>query len=529
MFTLRRYLSILVIAVTLVVGSGCADLNVENPNNPDVERVLATTNDLLGVQQGALIALFTPHATGPSGFSSNVNLEWTADYVTMTNNVNTWWSQFKAEPRPQFNNTVANGSLAVFSGPYSRWYAAISASNDVIRAIAVQQRSLSTAADTRALLATAYFVRAMAFGYLANVFDKAVIVDLNTDVSNPSLPFASYSQVMTFAQRSFDLADSVCNVSGGFTLPASFIPTTGGPYNAARFSRLINTYRANMQVQNSRNRSENDAQNWAQILNWVNKGLNTGEDFTITIDYINWGNNFQILAGLDWYWRVDHRVIRWIDPNYPKRFPNTIPQTNSLPPANGSADARLATYFRFESSFGSFNPTRGPQLRSHYRFGRFEDLFAADNDGTPFPSIFLYAETNRLLRAEALAMTGNVSGAIAILNDPSGRRKTEGNVADIPGTATREEVIQQIHRERDLELMFSDYGLHFMDMRRFELLQKGTILHFPVPVTQLNIMQVPNYTFGGQTPTAEQATGTATDTTKAWIRPSEQNIVARPL
>ncbi len=37
----------------------------------------------------------------------------------------------------------------------------------------------------------------------------------------------------------------------------------------------------------------------------------------------------------------------------------------------------------------------------------------------------------------------------------------------------------------------------FCDMRRRDMLQYGTYLHYPVPGKELETLQLPNYTFGG--------------------------------
>ena len=54
-----------------------------------------------------------------------------------------------------------------------------------------------------------------------------------------------------------------------------------------------------------------------------------------------------------------------------------------------------------------------------------------------------------------------------------------------------------IFYEKDVELIDTGMGISFFDMRRRDMLQRGTILHFPVPATELEIVQVPVYTIGG--------------------------------
>jgi len=480
----KKHFIYLFVGVLLLTAIGCARLDVQNPNNPDTERVLARDNDLIGVTAGAFVSLYAPFGV----YFINVNLEWTADYITMTNNVGGWWSEFKQEPRPQYNNTVANSNLSYNRVPYERWNAAISSANDVIRAIDVQGRRLSTGAQTEMVRAGAYFVRAMALGYLANTYNQAPIVSETADVTQ-RIEFSDYRAVLNAALVNFDTVIAICGRST-FTLAANFI-NTPVPYTSAQLRRLASTYAANFIAQNARTAAENAQTNWARVLAYTDNGMT--QDYVITLDGINWNNGIQGIAGLSWYWRVDHRVIRLLDPTYPKRYP----ATGTLRQADSSLDARMrpsSRYFRYENDLSFFNLARGPQLRSHYRFARYDDLY---NLPYPQPCTFLYAETNRLLRAEAQAMTGNLTGAISILNDPTGRRKAIGRLDDIPASATRDQVLDAIFKERELELMLTDFALHFKDNRRRDILQRGTVTMMPIPVTELNTLQLPVYTFGG--------------------------------
>lgn len=494
-----------IVCTALVVASGCADLQVQNLNNPETKRVLAAPDDLKSVTAGAFVSMYTPFGDGGNAYYCNTSMEWTADYITMTNNVRSWWATFKIEPRAQFNNTSAFTDLDQIGQPFRRWNAAISSANDVIRAIEKDNFQIgANGSETQMVKAAAYFAKAMAQGYLANTFDKAYIVNYDTDVSK-NVAFSSYKEMLTESLKNFDVVIDIAS-KNTFTFPANFINTTA-PLNSANLERLARTYAANFAVQNARTRAENTQTDWARVLRYVSADKLMTQDYTINLDGLNWRNGLVSIAGLDWYWRADHRVIRLMDPTYPKRFPV---DATSFREAT-SDDARLGLYFKYESGLSFFRADRGPQLRSHYRFSRYDALYNTNGLG---PCVFLYAETAKLLRAEALAMTNDLAGAISILN--ASRRKTIGKLADIPSTATQAQVLEAIFKERDLELMLSDFGIHFKDMRRRDLLQKGTILHFPVPANELQTVSTALYTFGGPTPPAPGGTA---DGTNAWYNP----------
>ena len=488
------------VVLLTVLAVSCTKLDVENPNNPNTNRVLATADDLKGVVAGAFQTTYTIFGDAQNAYYANVNLEWTGDYITMTNNVRAWWSQFKIEPRVAFNNTLAFADLSLSSRPYKQLHAAISSANDVIRAIEVEKKQVGTnGSENNMVLAASYFIRGMALGYLANTWNEAYVVGPTDDPAAAQLK--PYTEVLTAALASFDKAIQL-SAGGAFTLPTNFINTPAALNNTS-LGRLANTYAANFMVQNARNRTENTAVDWNKVKAYTQNGMT--QDFVIRLDGTNWRNGLQEIAGLNWYWRTDHRIIRLLDPNYPKRFPTDPAAT--LPQAT-SSDPRLGLYFKYEPSLSFFNLARGAQLRSHYRFARYDALYAANGIGN---ATFLYAYTNDLLRAEAAAMTNDLPTAIGILN--AGRRITVGNRAPLPLSATKDEVLNEIFSERDLELMLTDYALHFKDMRRRDMLQRGTLLHYPVPADVLAILQRPAYTFGG----VENADGKNTaDGSNSW-------------
>jgi len=469
----------------VVLTGGCAKLDVENKNSPNTQRVLATADDLKGVVAGAFSSMYTIFGDNQNAYYANVNLEWTGDYITMTNNVRAWWSQFKVEPRVSFNNTLAFADLSLSSRPYKQLHAAISSANDVIRAIEIEGKEVGTnGSENNMVLAAAYFVKGMSLGYLANTWDKAYVVAPTDDVKTVQLK--DYKEVLAGALAAFDKVIQLTG-SGSFTLPTNFINTPAA-YTNTQLGRLASTYAANFIVQNARNRAENTATDWNKVKAYTQNGLT--QDYIIKLDGANWRNGIQEIAGLNWYWRTDHRIIRLLDPSYPKRFPAAASAT--LPEATAT-DPRLNLYFKYEPSLSFFNLARGPQLRSHYRFARYDALYNANGIGN---AVFLYAYTNDLLRAEAAAMTNDLPTAINILN--AGRRVTVGNRAPLPLTATRDQVLEAIFSERDLELMLTDYAIHFKDMRRRDMLQKGTILHFPVPADVLAVLKITPYTYGGE-------------------------------
>jgi len=81
-------------------------------------------------------------------------------------------------------------------------------------------------------------------------------------------------------------------------------------------------------------------------------------------------------------------------------------------------------------------------------------------------------------------------------------RVTRGNLPALPADAAQ--ITKAVHYERMVELMLSGMGVQYFQMRKENLLQQGTILHFPIPGSQLDVMQMEYYTFGGSAGVAGQ-------------------------
>lgn len=484
--------------IFILLGSfflGCADLDVENLNDPDFDRVVNTPDDLKGAVAGA----FTQIQRAFYGYEGHPNFEWTADHITMTNNVSHWWSVYKVEPRVQLNNSLTYTELANLDLPWSTFNAAISNANDVINAIEVNGLSLGD--DTQMVLAGAYLARGIAAGYLANTFDQGYVVEVGAELS--TLELQPYTEVVEYAVSSLDRCIEISNAND-YVFGSNFI-NTPDPYNNDQISRLASTYAGYFLMTNARTAAENASTDWNRVLNYANNGMT--EDYILMADNNAWQNWLQQLSGLYWYWRVDHRIIRLFDPSYPKRFP--LEPSATVPPAT-SDDNRLELYYVYETDLSFFNLSRGPQLRSHYRWDRYPEQYANNGIG-PIRQMFAYQ--NDLMKAEALIMAnGDVAGAVEILN--SGPRITVGGLSLLETTISEQEALDIIFAERDIELTYTDYNLHHKDMRRKDALQIGSLTMHPVPASELSVIGEDTYTFGGISAAGQPGTASGTN---SWL------------
>jgi len=78
------------------------------------------------------------------------------------------------------------------------------------------------------------------------------------------------------------------------------------------------------------------------------------------------------------------------------------------------------------------------------------------------------------------------------------KKTVVGDLVPLNENISREELLEAIYYERDIELIQTGFGIAFFDMRRRDMLQYGTMLHFPIPGKDLMAMELPEYTFGGE-------------------------------
>jgi hypothetical protein len=141
-----------------------------------------------------------------------------------------------------------------------------------------------------------------------------------------------------------------------------------------------------------------------------------------------------------------------------------------------------------------FLADRGVYHYSHYRYKRFENIGKFQTGKlTEFR-----AYENVLMRAEAAAMLNVPATAVVFLNVEKNPRIADGGLPKLNINADKKTVLDAIFYEREVEMLGQAYLMGFCDMRRRDMLQKGTPLHFPVPALELQTLLMDVYTFGGE-------------------------------
>ncbi len=454
-------LLLLTVVVMGLMTYSCADLVVENLVEPDSAKALKNPEDLKGVAGGAFKVVhnaaqeYDGPALAMGGMADQTSCSWG----------NAAMRDLGKEPRIGFNNSITYSYFPVISVPWGAFYASISSVNDVLKAIDGGMVFGPDGSETKMVEAWCYFVSGVAHSYVGLIYDKGNYIEHTTDVSTVAL--LPWEDIIDGSISLLDKAIAIADANN-FTLPVAWV--AGQTMTNVGLSKLANSYAARTMVYSSRNKAHNTALDWTKVLGYANKG--------IVVDFSPWG-------------RVDSRIINILDHTKPFRWAdgNTAGYGQAT-----SADARLASDFGYLSA-QAFPPDRGYYWFSSYRFKRYDNVTSSVWYGDkPKPSFLAWE--NEMLKAEAMVRTGNIAGGVAILNSATGARKVRGNLPDVTAT-TADAVLKILLEEKDIELFDSGMGIGYFDMRRNDKLLTGTILHFPVPVTELEIANITPYTIAG--------------------------------
>jgi hypothetical protein len=386
------------------------------------------------------------------------------------------WGNFgmkdlSSEPRVAFNNKSSYGNN-VTNSYFNALYSVLSDGNTIVAA--AEKGTEFEEPDLVKMMGKV--AQAFSVGYLSLVFDRVWLSDENGVVGDGPV---DYKEGMVYAIEKLDQAIAIAK-SSGVDVPETWLP--GGFGTNATFIEFLNSMGARFLVGNVRNSAQKSNIPWDKVLAYTNAGLKA--DFEIFMDDNVWYDlipkTYLVYPG---WGRVDMRIIHMMDPNTTDYWTDevTIPESTS-------DDARLATDYGYLSS-NNFRPTRGTYHFSTYRYARLDDYIT-----DWIMNVVEYsASENDMYKAEALLNKGDAAGAAAVVN--AGTRVTRGQLPEVASDPAA--VYAAIHYERMVEFAFTTIGIGFFEMRKEDLLQKGTLLHFPVPGKALEAIPEDYYTFGG--------------------------------
>lgn len=515
------------VAVVTLAGACNPDLNVTNPNAPDIARALSSPGDIRQLIGSSYNNYYLSMQGGGNAPEPGIALGVMADVFTMA--FGNFGARFNGqEPRLAYNNSSAASDGTVASAPYDGMYGALGAANDGLSAIKRGLKVATSASapdETQQMQAFAWLVQAMSLGFEAQIFDRGFVVTEDT-APGAAGALQPYTAVSAAAMTSYDKAIAAA-AGKTWTIATEF--TSGMTLTADRFSRMANTMAARQLAYLPRNATENAAVNWAKVLQYAEKGISIGTPFDLQIQGDggnSWYDHQKGYVELAGWVRVDQRIIQEADQTQPLEYTTATPPARAVPAdlrfARGTPDVQGnikqagADFWFFKSI--PFSVARGVYFFSQWAHARYvEHGYEAD---APFLTIapYVLAAENDLLIAEALVRTnGDKARAATLINKT---RVGRGGLPPVSAATSTAELLGAIFYERDVDLFDTGAGVGWFDRRRIgptvtynglaigniwaakggSNLQKGTPRHLPVPAKELETLGIAVYTYGGNTP-----------------------------
>ena len=504
-----------VMASASILLAGCKpNLDVTNPNEPDVARALASPQDV----QSLAISSVNSWYIGSTDYEPYAFLQTTSDVLTA--NFGNFGMRFNnLEPRIAYANSSAGGDRGVTESPWNAYYGTLGAANDAVRAFKSGVKLAAGQAETDKFMRLAQFSQAASLTNLALLFDQSFIVDDQTDKASPP-KLSPYKDVSANAVAKWAaLAASEAGKTDSYD--PSVLPMLVGPLNSSRIARIANTMAALTMAYTPRNAAEAATVNWAQVATYAANGIGTGSagapfDMVVIGDFNTWYSDMVDVGAAPSWQRVDLRVINRMDPNTPTKMTTTTP-----PPKGTSADARFTTDFAYKVPIPG-DPARGIYMLSPYYHSRYFDHSTDSPTEESTPTPYLLAAESDLVRAEALIRSnGDLALAASLINNT---RVTRGQLTPAVAADGATKLLGYIEYERDVELLNTN-GWALFQRRHVDGLQAGTVHHLPIPAKELETLGLPVYTFGG--PGKEQFLGgfdTNVLASKGYFGPSNASI-----
>lgn len=485
-------------AAALVLTGACNDLDVTNPNNPDIERALSSPEDVQSLAISTVNSWYLTATGVNTAEPINPGIYPLTTSVTTdvhSANFGNFGMRFNnLEPRLQYNNTSANNDRTVTSDPWDFYYATIGASNDVLRAIK-GGLSLGNPTITEKYAHLAMFSQAASYTFLSLLFNQGFVV---TEDADPAVPpsLVPYAQVRDSALAMWERL--IAGTAGKTHVYAvTDLPMPDGALTSGRINRIANTMAAMLLAYTPRNATQSASVNWLKVAALADKGIGTGSagapfDWLVQGDGVNWAS-FTAGYGNERTWvRVDHRVINRMNPGVPPKFDGTIPPEGTSPDA------------RYTSDFGYVPPPIGDPARGIYMQSVFvHDRYVAHSVLSPTAletavPFILRAESD-LVHAEALIRSGG--SLVTAANLINNSRVTRGGLTAATALDGAAGLTNMISYERDVELMStSGTALFWRRAVTDQPIQAGTWCQLPLPAKELETLILPIYTFGAANP-----------------------------
>jgi hypothetical protein len=495
-------------AAVVFAAGACLDLDIVNENDPDRKRALESPGDIEALIAGGFINWYDVETYYyPAGAMSVA-----ADAHSSS------WGNFGMrdagwEPRKAFDNDAAYSYNDVAELPWLWSYRPLAGIRDGLLAIRNDREKMDRALgedNTERLLVFGKLVQALSLASLAVIFDRAFVVDEDTDLGN--LGLVEYTEVWKAAEAKFG---EVISMSQGasWQIPSIWVGCNGD-WSSAYTAEIARTYRARYASQVARTEAERASLDWAAIKADAAPGIS--KHFAGYYDTCTWawhGTKWLLAIHAGWG-RLDYRTIgpsdasgeweKWINAAPDDKRPFNI-DTDDRRITGGTPDSD-GMYIKYMGN-SPFPADRGIYHYSNYIDWRWRYIYDA-NFVAEWPD--MTAKELDFLAAEANFRLGNKDAAMAIVNK---YRTTNGQLpafTSVDGVAPGGDrcvpqnadgscgnLWEALKYEKRIELFHYGMGTEYFDDRGWGDLVTNTWLQLPIPASELEILLQEVYTFGG--------------------------------
>ena len=515
------------LCLAVVVGTGaCLDLDVVNPNAPDRDRAITSAQDIQALISGSFQSWYDVSTY----FYPSMAMTVAADGASSS------WANFGMrdsgeEPRKAYNNDPAYSYAAANRLPWIWSYRSLAALRDGMAAVDANKENIIEelgAADTDRMIAFGKLVQGLSLAALSLIYDQAFVVDEDTDLDN--LTLVDYNEVWDAAATKFSEAIQLAQ-GAAWTVPELWVGCNGD-WSAPRTVEIARAYRARYATQVPRNETERAALDWAAIKADASHGLSS--HFAGHYDSCLWawhGTKWPMIINDGWG-RTDYRTIgpadasgeweKWIAASPDDKRPFNI-DTDDRRITGGSYNDD-GEYMRYYGT-SPFPADRGLYHYSHYKDYRWDYIWREESfitewiDFAPKELEFIVAEADYRMgnRAATMATVNKFRLDKAMLPPfrtvddvaPGGNRCVPQNPDGSCG-----DLWEAYKYEKRIEIYAYGFGTDFFDDRGWGDLVQWTWTQMPIPGSELEILLMDIYTFGGPGGQSSAYLGTPGDVAK---------------
>jgi hypothetical protein len=526
---MNRYLRYapLLMAAGVAAVVGCNQLEVENPNAPDADRVLATAADAENLMANYYRRWHEGLYRTLGNFEGMANIMSFQNYADLANNCQN--ARFPYSGAINLN-TIGN----VCAGEQARVFQFMQEVTRVASTLLGRMDdglTLGNPGRDARYRAFGEFLRGVSLGYAALFYDSAGVVSPATPAAE-SGELSHYTVVMDSAYAALDRAITAANTPGFVALDATWIPAPTST-SAADFIRLIRSYRARFRANVARNPAERAAASWDLIIADAQNGITAnhinvtnvtnGPFRTWVAQYATFGLWHQMPPWIIGMGDVSGSYATWIATPVGARGAGSssffmvtpdlrFPQGNSR--GEQQADFAITScekagqtckrYFANRIGNDQFNSLGWGW--SNYDFVRFYSWAKAGDAGSGASGgiIFMTRAEMDLLEAEGHIRKGNFAAAATLINKtrvPNGLPALTdlNNTSPVPGGASCVpkvpvapytviacgNMMEALKWEKRLETAYTHFAPWFLDSRGWGDLATGTPLFWAVPYQDL--------------------------------------------